>query len=196
MANHPDATRQRLFFAVLLADELRPAIVDVQERIARAEAKVKWVEPDNLHYTLKFLGDTPGDDVPRLAQAAREVAARRAACDVHIAGAGAFPRPNDVRVVWLGCHEGAEALGALAGDLDDALHRAGLADREARPFRAHLTIGRNKSRHRAEELAQAIQDAEGVDIGVMRVAQFVLMRSQLRPSGPVYTIVESFPLQS
>lgn len=190
-----NASSLRLFFAILLADDLRSAVVAVQERIATAGAKVKWVEPHNLHYTLKFLGDTPADSVPRLAQAAREVAARHAACDIHIAGAGAFPRPADVRVVWLGCREGGDALGALAADLDDTLHRAGLADREQRPFRAHLTIGRNKSRHRAEDLAQALTDAEGADIGPMRVAGFALMRSQLRPAGPVYSVVEVFALQ-
>jgi len=88
----------------------------------------------------------------------------------------------------------AEQLTALATELEDALAQARLAPKDKRPFRPHLTIGRNKSRHRSRELASAIESAAGVEIGQMTVAAFVLMRSQLTASGPVYSVIERFSL--
>lgn len=184
----------RLFFALPLGEQLREPVGEVQRSIGRAGAKIKWVEPENLHFTLKFLGEMPASVVERLCEVAGQVARRHKGFCIRIGGAGAFPRPSAARAIWLACSTGAEALTGLAADLEEALAEAGLAPKEKRPFRAHLTIGRNKSRHRAEELAQAIEAAADVDIGEMKVDGFVLMRSQLKPEGPVYSVVEAFRL--
>lgn len=188
------AEELRLFFAVTLAPELRSAAAEIGERIALSRAKVKWVEEPNLHFTLKFLGEMLGQTVPMLAEVGRQVAARHAAFDLEISGAGAFPRVSDARAIWLGCVEGAEPMEALAADLDGALVQSGLAAAEDRPFRAHLTIGRNKSDYRASELARAIKAVSTTKVGRMHVDRFVLYRSELAPEGPTYTVLEEFAL--
>ena len=190
----PEESPLRLFFAVPVAPELVPAVTAVQECMGSAGADLRWVEAHNLHFTLKFLGDTPSRVAPRLAEVAAQVAARHRRFDLHIAGAGAFPRPQAPRVVWLGCREGATALVALAADLDSALIAANLAEAEDRPFRAHLTIGRAAGRGDSRADASAIEQCAEVEIGAMSVERFALVRSRLAPSGPQYTHLEQFEL--
>jgi len=186
----------RLFFALPLAEALHEPVAEVQARIRPCRAKVKWVSAENLHFTLKFLGETPAALVPSLSAEAERIARAHEPFEIAIRGAGAFPRPQEARAVWLGVTQGAEALCALAEELEESLDRAGLSPKEKRAFRAHLTVGRNKSRHRLQELADAINAEEDVQIGAMPVSQFVLMRSQLMPEGPIYTVVETFTLGS
>lgn len=186
----------RLFFAVPLAEELRAPVEEVQTRLAGARAKVSWVDPGNLHFTLKFLGAVWGQAVPAIVQVAEEVAARHQAFPIHIVGCGAFPRPSDARTIWLGCDEGSDALAALANDLDEALASAGLATREERPFQAHLTLGRNKSAYRLADLGRAIQREAGVEIGRMIADHFVLLHSSLHREGPEYSEVQRFSLSA
>lgn len=184
----------RLFFAVPLAAGLRERVAQVVARLIPVAGKVKWVEPENLHFTLKFLGEMPVTVVDGLGQVARQVAARHAAFTLHILGVGAFPRPAEARVIWLGSAEGGEALTALAMDLEEALARTGLAPRERRPFKPHLTIGRNNAPGRTPGLAEALGAQAQVDIGPMVVDSFVLMRSQLQRQGPIYTETGRFGL--
>jgi len=186
--------RLRLFFAVFLAPELRDAAVAVQEDVGRVRARVKWVEPDNLHFTVKFLGDTPSSAVADLSDAARQVADRHGQFILHLAGVGAFPRPASPNAIWIGCTEGAAELCALAGDLERTLHEAGLAAPEARAFRAHLTIGRNKDRATNAALGEAIERAARTDLGCFAVTRLSLVRSELRPEGPVYSELHQFAL--
>lgn len=169
---------------------------ELQDQIGRAGASIKWVEPENLHFTLKFLGETPQAAVAQLAQVASEVAARHEPFVVELRGAGAFPRPAQARAIWVGCGSGAEAMTGLATDLEGALTDAGLAPKEKRSLSAHLTIGRNKGRHRGMELAQAIEEAKSAQMGWMQVSGFALVRSQLTSQGPVYTDAAQFPLEN
>lgn len=186
----------RLFFAVPLAESLRAPVEEVQTRLAGARAKVSWVEPANLHFTLKFLGAVLGQAVPAIAQVAARVAGQHQAFPIHITGCGAFPRANDAKTVWLGCEVGADRLAALAADLDEALAHAGLAAREERPFQAHLTLGRNKSAYRLPDLGRAIQREARVDIGHMVADHFVLLHSSLSREGPEYQEVQRFSLSA
>jgi len=108
---------------------------------ASSDREVRWVRLDGLHLTLRFLGPTLDERLPSIEAAMRDAAAGAAPFRVSLAGAGAFPAATRPRVLWLGVPEGADALGALAGRLDDGLVRAGWA-RDERPFRAHLTLAR------------------------------------------------------
>ena len=184
----------RLFFAVKLAEELREAVQEVQDRLARSGAKVKWVAPKNLHITLKFLGDMSPETVDELITAAEPVAGGHEAFELGFGGAGAFPNPARARAVWLACTAGSQALVALGEGLDTQLAEAKLAGRDERPFRAHLTIGRSKGHQGRRELQAAIQEASRVDVGRMGVDHFSLIHSQLTQAGPVYTEVDRFAL--
>ncbi len=147
---------KRLFFAVQLPHPLQAAAEVVQRTLRRSEADVKWVEPHNLHFTLKFLGDRPLSQVPALSQAAREVAARCSSFHVMLQGLGAFPHDRWPQVIWIGCREGGDCLAQLGRALDAALHTAGLAPRDKKPFVPHLTLGRARSNRRLMPLVQLL----------------------------------------
>ncbi|NSW55684.1 MAG: RNA 2',3'-cyclic phosphodiesterase [Armatimonadetes bacterium] len=184
----------RLFFAVPLAEDLREAVCRVQETLRRCGTSVKWVEPENLHFTLKFLGNLPDSALAELERVAEEVAARHAPFEIRIRGCGAFPRPAEARAVWLAAAEGAQELTALAEDLEKSLAQAGLAAPERRPFKAHATIGRNRTPQHSKGLAAGIKQAAATDLGTMAVGEFALFSSVLTPAGPIYTVQKSFRL--
>jgi|ADurb_Oil_02_Slu_FD_contig_51_1501131_length_941_multi_2_in_0_out_0_1 2'-5' RNA ligase len=184
----------RLFFAVPIPEGLREAVCQVQETLRRCGTSVKWVEPENLHFTLKFLGELPPSALPELERVAGEVAARHATFALTMRGCGAFPRPAEARAVWVAAAEGAQELTALAEDLEKALAQAGLAAPERRPFKAHATIGRNRTPQHSKGLAAGIKQAAATELGTMAVDEFVLFKSVLTPAGPIYTVQKTFRL--
>jgi len=178
----------RLFFAVPLPDEIRAAARELQQECACDEIKIGWTRPQNMHFTLKFLGDTPENRVPKLAEVAEQVAQ---SCPVHrvtVATVGAFPHTRRPRVIWLGCTDGAAELGHLGTELDRALAQAKLSRREKRDFVPHLTLGRVRGGHNFSELTAQLDRLADRVVGPMPVDHFVLMRSDLQPGQPpVYT---------
>jgi len=185
----------RLFFAVPLADELREPIAQIQQELKATGVKVSWTKLENLHFTLKFLGDTSAERVSELSEVAASVAAVNSAHQIQISGVGGFPSSQRPRVVWVGCTAGGEQFAELGQALDQTLVQAELAEPEKRKFSPHLTIGRVRSRHRLEELAAAMAELSEGEIGQMQVNHFVLMRSQLHPTGAVYTPLARFDLR-
>ena len=186
---------KRLFFAVLLPRPLQAAAEVVQRALQRANADLKWVEPHNLHFTLKFLGDTPLSAAPALAEVARQVAADSPRARVMLRGLGGFPHDQWPQVVWIGCDAGGPTLARLARRLDAALDEAGLVSLDKRPFEPHLTLGRARSNRRLKGLVDCLAQYGAVDIGPLILSSFALMSSQLSPEGPTYTVIEEFPLR-
>lgn len=185
----------RLFFAVPLAPDLKEPVAQVQQELKMTGAKVSWTKRDSLHFTLKFLGDTPQEQVEELREVASTVAKTIPPHQIQIGGVGGFPSRGRPRVVWLGCSDEGEQLARLGIVLDEALAEAGLAEPERREFAPHLTIGRVRSRHRREELAAAMAELSDRQVGQMAVNYFVLMQSQLHPQGAIHTLLDRFDLQ-
>ncbi|MDR5697893.1 MAG: RNA 2',3'-cyclic phosphodiesterase, partial [Armatimonadota bacterium] len=158
----------RLFVAIPLDPALRPAAQRVRDEIVRlcpeAATGVKWVEPHNLHFTLKFLGEVPDAKVPEVAASLGRLRECEA-FEIRIEGVGAFPTSSSPRVVWVGVFEGADRLTALAARAEEILAEVGFA-REARPFSAHLTLGRARERRRLPCLKVALEAQRHTKIGV------------------------------
>ena len=186
----------RLFFAVPIDDAARAAVLDIREVVRRGSGRtqVKWVEAENLHLSLKFLGDTPSDLVPRMTDVACEVAGRHPAFPFLLRGVGAFPNAQAPRVIWIGLAAGRDPLAALADDLDAALEYAAVARRETRPFEAHLTLGRVKLPEHNDALARTIAGANELEAGRVQCNHFLLMRSELSRRGPTYSVLRQFDL--
>jgi 2'-5' RNA ligase len=186
----------RLFVAVNLDPSLGPAVEEVRRRLLEAWPQgahlVKWVEPHNLHLTLKFLGPVAASRASRVAEALRAIESA-APFDLHLLGLGAFPRPRGARVLWVGVREGSDELGHLARRVEEVLEPLGFG-REERPFSAHLTIGRLRTPAYHPELEAALNQNSRVEIGCQRVHLVELVESRLRPAGPVYTVVRSYRL--
>jgi len=184
----------RLFVAVNLPSDIRERLAAEQERLRRARADVSWVRAENIHVTLKFLGETEAKRLERIRPALLEVARGSAPFRIRVSGLGSFGG-RVPRVVWVGVQEDHEPLSRLAKDVEAAMARLGFP-REKRGFTAHITLGRVRSAKNAEALLTALAQAEAVPFGSVEVNQFELMQSELRPIGSVYTVLDRFPLGS
>lgn len=190
MARAPErASRMlRIFLAVFPPPETRQAAFRATSALRRPGDGISWVKEENLHYTLRFLGDLGESGAHRAAEAAREAAAASRAFDAVLGGPGAFPRPERARVLWLGLAEGGAALERLAHDLEAALRRRGF-DRADHRFSAHLTLGRVRARDfDARELlagANVLENAPGSRFTVGAVS---VVESTLSPRGSIYRV--------
>jgi 2'-5' RNA ligase len=175
----------RAFVALELDARLRGAIGELQARLRLGLGRIHLVRPEGIHLTLRFLGSTTPRQIETLSP---RLAAAASACppaEVPVAGLGTFPEQGSPRVLWLGL----EVPPAIR-DLQRACERAALAagfEKEDRPFRAHLTLGRWRDRAPRPELPRA-------DLGATRLETLVLFKSDLRPGGAVYTPLERFGL--
>ncbi|HCJ09555.1 MAG TPA: RNA 2',3'-cyclic phosphodiesterase [Clostridiales bacterium] len=184
----------RSFVAVEADEGSRSEAARLIEALRRSGADVKWVSPENLHLTLKFLGDVPPGDVPEVASALELAVGGEAPFRVRLAGLGAFPSLSRPRVVWVGVGEGRERLEALAGRVDERLAEVGFP-RERRRFSAHITLGRCRSSRNLAELKTALAERRNYTGPEFTVSRVVLFSSVLRPTGPIYTPLAIFPLQ-
>ncbi len=184
----------RLFIAVNIDPSLRPPLTEIQEKLRATRAPVSWVKPENLHFTLKFLGEVSEEQLPALRDAFRRSVAGMEPFPLSLAGVGTFPSKGRPRVIWVGVEQGAEEMEGLRKRIDDILFPLGFP-REDRPFRPHLTLGRVKPVGRLEPLLDGLRSATVGPVGQMQVDAVKLMQSQLHPTGAIYTSVESVPLR-
>ena len=182
----------RVFVAVSLSSEIRERLASLQDRLRHAQADVSWVRPENIHVTLKFLGETEEKRLPSIRGALAEVSRDGASFSMEVAGAGSFGG-RVPRVVWVGVRDGAQPLTELARQVEHNLARLGFP-KEKREFTAHLTLGRVRSPRNAQGLLTALQAAREEQFGTMAARTFELMQSELRPSGSVYAVLERFSL--
>ncbi|MGI6294877.1 MAG: RNA 2',3'-cyclic phosphodiesterase [Armatimonadota bacterium] len=176
----------RTFVAICLDEEIRGRISEVQERVKKLTTQVRWVQPGNFHVTLKFLGDVTPKKLSVVQSALDELAAGYEAFDLSVAGVGVFPTPRRPRVIWVGVEDGREQLEALASGVEQGLVRAGF-EKEQKPFRSHITIGRVKESKPVEGLLEGLQEIDAQGLGSQRVDSVVLMESVLQSGGPIYT---------
>lgn len=174
----------RAFIAFGLGADARAAIADYVMALRNLRGRVSWVKAENVHLTLKFLGDTPQEKIDNIADVLRDVARTASPISVTIGGGGVFPNEQRPRVLWIGMEEASGALQELATAIDERLHRLGFA-KENRPFHPHLTIGRVRDGSVAKIVA-AMRD-QPFDHRAVQLNEIALMRSELHPGGSVYT---------
>jgi RNA 2',3'-cyclic 3'-phosphodiesterase len=174
----------RSFIAIKIPglDPLRRVLKDLSA-MGRA---LKTVDADNLHVTLKFLGETEVNLVPDILELVKEEAAALEPCQLTIAGLGVFPHAQRPSVVWAGL-EGAQTLTALAVDLGAGLELMGFP-RESRPFVPHLTLARIKAKP-PESLGALLSRHAKTKFGAATIEQVELIRSELGPEGSRYTVL-------
>ena len=197
----------RLFVALPLSEEVVAAIAKFVQRTAEPGDGVKWVGAENLHVTLKFLGEQPGGKIDDIADALRAAAARAAsAFSFSVGGLGAFPDLRRPRVLWTGIGLGQKDVVALAAAVDRELSAIGIPE-EMRAFSAHVTIGRPRGFEKrpqwrgrqpapiAERVRRAFEKGEGQAFGTCEAREIHLVQSQPGPRGSVYTVVERVALR-
>ncbi len=165
----------------------------VQSELKKADLPVKWVRPENIHLTVKFLGDVNPADLEKIGSAMQTAAALSAPFTLSARGLGAFPGVKKPRVLWCGLGGDVEALARMHSSLDEALAESGF-EREARKFKAHLTLGRIKGRVNAEAMIDLISRHGHMASGPFACDRLCLYQSQLKPGGPVYSRLAEVPL--
>ncbi|MBN1176742.1 MAG: RNA 2',3'-cyclic phosphodiesterase [Dehalococcoidales bacterium] len=188
----------RSFIAIELSGEIKQELARLEENLKLgSRAPVRWVDPNIIHLTLKFLGDIDENITGRIAAVMEEAAGGVHPFQLKITGLGVFPNPRRVQVVWVGLTGELDKLGGLQKTIESGLVPLGFMA-EKRPFTPHITIGRVRERARPEERQDLGRLIEGMDFETassLNVDAVNLMKSQLTREGPIYTRLNSIELK-
>ncbi len=186
-------TAIRSFIALPSSSELKKAIQEIQTRLIEERAEVKWDTPDKFHITLKFLGDVDPEKLSALAESLATVTSAATAFQLVYTAVGAFPDLVHPRVIWAGARAN-DALTSLQGQVELTCDRFGFP-KETRTFHPHITLGRVKGTTNLAHLTAKVKSItfEPIETGCWEV---LLIKSDLRPTGSVYTTLKSFPLKA
>ena len=180
----------RLFVALEIPSAVRKNLAEFLVTLRALSAQPRWVRAENLHVTLKFIGEAQADTLGDIRAALSAVRSDRAVA-LDFRGLGFFPSERRPRVFWAGIQASGN-LGTLASDIDRVLMRLGIPQ-ERRPFSAHLTLARFEPPGLAEELRAAIRENASREFGSVAAGEFHLIESKLKPGGAEYTTRETFP---
>ncbi|MFC1658834.1 RNA 2',3'-cyclic phosphodiesterase [Candidatus Omnitrophota bacterium] len=185
----------RTFIAIVLSQEIKAFLSNIEEELKQARADVKWVEPDNIHLTLKFLGEIKEDRALEVQSVLAEVAQSNSPFSLYLSAIGAFPKLEYPRTIWIGVTSEQPVL-KIAEALEKGMLKIGMPA-ESRSFSAHITLGRVRSALNRKSLIEKI---ESFNKGLpacgpeLKVSTLTLFKSTLTPHGPVYETLLSSPL--
>ena len=179
----------RLFVALEIPCAVRDNLATLINDLRITAPKARWVRPENIHVTLKFIGEILPDKLEDIRGALSGVHSERPV-ELNFRGLGFFPNAKRPSVLWAGI-DASPNLPSLAGGIDRSLEKVGFP-REQRAFVPHLTIARFQPPRIHETLQSAIAQSSGRDFGSLRTKEFHLVESKLKPSGAEYTTLESF----
>jgi 2'-5' RNA ligase len=175
----------RTFICIEIPESIKSRIGRLQETLRQIDAQVSWTKPSNIHLSSKFLGGVEASRIERVSKALERAANAIGPFEVEIGGAGCFPSPRSPRVLWVGVSNVPERLQQLYSNIEDELAREGF-EREKRRFSPHLTIGRIRAPRNAARVAEALI-AVGFGPEAFIATEVMLMRSDLKPTGSIYT---------
>ena len=192
----------RAFIAIELPEEVRQQLDEIEKQVQARTGEtsrraVRWVPTANMHLTLKFLGEVSSGNIQSLARMLQAEASRHTEFQMTIGGLGAFPNMRRPRVIWVGT-EAPPELFALQKAIEAETRQLGYPA-EDRPFSPHLTLGRISQNARPDEVSQvarALSEMKVGELGSVHVQRLHLFRSDLRPSGAIYTSLYNFQLAS
>jgi 2'-5' RNA ligase len=183
----------RSFIAIDFPEETRKALEDIQKELKQCGAGVRWVKPGSIHLTLKFLGNIHLAQVEDIALAVAQEVRDQPPITLGAAGLGAFPSRRKPRVIWIGMEGEVQRLSRIQARVENALEPLGFV-REKRVFQAHLTIGRVKDRRRLQALIDAMATLDMEPFNSFDADEIILYKSDLRPTGAIYTKLHRMPL--
>jgi len=185
-----------MFVAIELSTSVRQKLAEHLNRLRDSvpDARASWVREENLHLTVKFLGNTPLTRVEALTTATERAASTCEPLEIVVGGCGVFPTRGQPRVLWIGIEDQVGRLALLHRALEDECAAADFP-REERPFRPHLTLARIRRPHSSRQLA-AMHEEIGFESRPVRCSELLVIRSELRSEGSRYTTVSRRPFSS
>ena len=176
----------RLFIAIEIPDEIKQEMIRVQEQLKKVNVVASWPRTEGMHLTLKFLGEVPETKIQEIVSGLQTAAEGIGRFRLEVKGVGTFPNPRNARVVWIGLSGNIGKLTQLQEAVEDALAGIGLA-RDERKFTAHLTLGRIKQVRSRDQWLAVLAECKDRSLPGFDATAVSLMKSELKPSGAVYT---------
>jgi 2'-5' RNA ligase len=180
------ARTMRTFIAIEVPEKIRKQIDDVITDEKKRGLPIKWVQYENLHITLKFLGEIDENKKREITPVLQEIANKVTPFHISLEGIGCFPTPKNPRVVWVGVIQGKDPLCAIVQNVETALSCYGF--KQEKRFHPHLTIGRIKKVCNIVEILERQVASEP-----FLIDSIVLFKSTLKPEGPTYEVLQKFP---
>ena len=183
----------RSFIAIELPPQIKLNIKDIQNRLKSSGSDVRWMRPESIHLTLKFLGNIEQERIPEISTVIEQCSTGNPSFMLDVCSLGAFPNERNPKVVWVGTKDESRHLHKLQRTLEKGLSKIGFRE-EKRAFSPHLTLGRVKSPKKKRELAQKLEDYRQCECGTFEAKEVCLLKSELKPGGAVYTKLRTFAL--
>lgn len=169
-----------------------PNILEFEQEIKKTGADVKLVEPQNIHITVKFLGDVDENLIDEIEQIMKDSVKEIKSFTIQLKGTGVFPNQNYIRVIWIGIKE-AQMIETISDSIDEKLSELGFK-KEKRGFSSHLTIGRVKTAKNKQRLLEIIENYVDVEFSRQEINSIKLKKSDLTSKGPIYTTIREVTL--
>ena len=182
----------RAFVGIDIDEAVRQNLVAVQKKLTGTGAQMKLVEPENIHVTMKFLGDIGEGQTGTITEALQVAADGVRPFDISVRGIGVFPNLGYIRVVWAGVSDGREQIISIQKRIDQNLAKFGF--KPERDFVPHLTLARAKSAAGKEKLVSLLKNMTNADFGSSRATAIELKQSTLTPKGPIYSTLAHIEL--
>jgi RNA 2',3'-cyclic 3'-phosphodiesterase len=183
----------RTFIAVEIPENIASAIRKLQQGLEGYGIDMRWIRYENIHLTLKFLGDVQAVDIDNISKAILRTVDGIASISLKAKGIGVFPGIKRPRVLWVGLAGQLEVLMQLQKTLDSNLKDIGFSQ-ETRPFKGHLTIGRIRAKMNTKKFGEALMAFRNFETETFIADKIILFKSELKPQGAVYTHLASAPL--
>lgn len=183
----------RSFVALPLAGSIRGGATKLIRKLSELDGGIKWVPTDNLHLTLKFLGDVENTEVHDISKVVSEICYQYDPFPLRFAGTGAFPDLSRPRILYIGVEDPTGALVEMVSEIETGLADLGFKP-EPRDYRPHLTIGRSRNRRISEEALEVLQAHAEKEFGEMETDVVELIASFLDKKGPTYNVMDTMEL--
>ncbi|MDL1962822.1 MAG: RNA 2',3'-cyclic phosphodiesterase [Deltaproteobacteria bacterium] len=183
----------RTFIAFKVPKNIISSIKKIQEDIKSYAFKIRWVDPEKIHLTLKFLGNINYTDIEKVGETLINTVNNYAPISLAVKGAGVFPCIKHPRVIWVGITGEVKKLAGIQKGIEKNLEKLGFP-REKRPFKAHLTLGRIKGKIDPKKLLDAMKKNEEFESELFIADKIFLFKSDLQPTGSVHTELKSISL--
>ena len=183
----------RSFVAIEISPDIKAHIKGVQNEFKASTSDVRWVRSEGMHLTLKFLGGIEQERIPEIANVLKECSTATGPFSLGIRSLGAFPNETNPKVIWIGVEDESGRLQAVQQAMEKGLSAIGFKA-EKRAFTPHLTLGRLKSPKGKRAISQQLEASRKYDCGTFAVKEICLFKSDLKPSGAVYTKLKTFEL--
>jgi len=184
----------RTFVAIEIPEETKRAMAEVQARLKVSGEEASWTRPEGIHLTLKFLDEVPEERTSEITAALQQAAYGRGRFRLTVAGTGVFPHERNPRIVWVGISGELDKLRKLQSCVEEQMVRLGF-QQEDRRFKPHLTLGRIKHLLLRGSWMRALEGVKDIALPGIEVTAVSLMKSELQPTGAVYTEIGRIELR-